>query len=57
MDHEIVALPCADKLVFDNKTQAQAAATTLAFQKGVKLKVYKCRHCSLWHLASDYKSD
>ncbi|HYH74676.1 MAG TPA: hypothetical protein VD735_01820 [Candidatus Saccharimonadales bacterium] len=47
-------LPCADKLVFDTKVQAQAAATVAAYQHGAKLRPYVCRYCSLWHLSSDY---
>ncbi len=46
--------PCSDKLAFDSKKQAQDAANVAAFQRGAKLKVYKCKHCALWHLSSDY---
>jgi hypothetical protein len=49
-------LPCEEKLVFDTKKQAEAAATTLRWQKGTRLKVYRCRHCNLWHLSSDHSS-
>jgi hypothetical protein len=45
-------LPCKDKLAFDTRKQAQAAATTALYQHGTKLKTYKCRHCGLWHLSS-----
>jgi len=45
-------LPCADKLVYDSKKEAQAAATALNYQKGSQLRPYKCRHCQLWHLTS-----
>jgi hypothetical protein len=45
-------LPCAGKLVFDIEKEARAAATTLEYQRGVKLKAYKCSHCGLWHLSS-----
>ncbi|HET6924409.1 MAG TPA: hypothetical protein VFH39_01090 [Candidatus Saccharimonadales bacterium] len=47
-------LPCADKLAFDTKKQADTAANVAAYQHGTKLKSYRCRHCKLWHLASDY---
>lgn len=47
-------MPCEDKLAFDTKQQAQDAANVAAFQHGAKLKVYKCRHCGLWHLSSDH---
>jgi len=45
-------LPCADKLWFDTKSKAQAEASVLKWRHGTKLKVYKCRHCDLWHLSS-----
>ena len=44
--------PCAEKLAFDTKKEARAAATTIAWQRGAELKPYKCRHCGLWHLTS-----
>jgi hypothetical protein len=47
-------LVCAEKLAFDTRDQAKAAATVAAYQHGSKLKVYKCRLCGLWHLSSDY---
>ncbi len=47
-------LPCVDKMAFDTRRQAEAAATVLRWQRGTKLKAYACRHCSLWHLATDY---
>lgn len=46
-------LPCADKLVFDSKKDAEATAVTADWQHGTKLKAYQCKHCTLWHLASD----
>lgn len=46
------ALPCADKLVFDTREQAEAAAAVAAYQHGVQLRVYVCRYCGLWHLSS-----
>jgi hypothetical protein len=50
-------LPCADKLAFDTQQQAQATATTAAYQRGASVKPYRCRHCGLWHLASKYEQD
>jgi hypothetical protein len=47
---------CKDKLVFDNKNQAKTAASVANYQRGTKLKAYKCPDCGLWHLASDYSS-
>lgn len=47
-------LPCVDKLAFDTKREAQATATTAEFQRGAKVKPYKCRYCHLWHLSSNY---
>jgi hypothetical protein len=52
MTDEALPLPCADKLAFDARKQAQAAATVANYQHGVKLKVYHCQHCQLWHLSS-----
>jgi hypothetical protein len=48
--------PCADKLGFDTKQQANAAAVVAYLQHGTKLTVYKCTHCKLWHLATDTDS-
>ena len=47
-------LPCEDKLAFDTKKNSNAAAVVANYQHGTKLKVYLCKHCSLWHLASNY---
>jgi hypothetical protein len=49
-----IQLPCADKLVFGTKQEAQAAATVAEYRYATKLKPYTCRYCSLWHLASNY---
>lgn len=46
-------LPCVDKLAFDTKQQADAAALTADWQHDITLKVYICSHCGLWHLASN----
>jgi hypothetical protein len=45
-------LLCADKLAFDTKKQAEASALVADYQHGTKLKVYLCKACGLWHLAS-----
>ncbi len=45
-------LPCADKLAFDTREAAQATATVSEHRYATKLKVYKCRYCSLYHLSS-----
>lgn len=47
-----ITLPCVEKMAFDSKTEAEGAATAAEWQHGGALKVYKCRHCNLWHLAS-----
>lgn len=47
-------LPCAGKMAFDTEKDAKATAVTLEYQRGAKLKVYKCKHCSLWHLTSSH---
>lgn len=52
MEKAEVVLPCADKLVFDSKNQAQASVATIKWQRGTKLRAYQCRHCELWHMAS-----
>lgn len=45
---------CNDKMSFDNKVEAENASTVAEFQRGSNLKVYKCKYCHLWHLATDY---
>lgn len=46
-------LPCNDKLAFDTRQQAEAAATVAQYQHGSSLKAYICRYCGLWHLSSN----
>ncbi len=46
-------LPCKDKLVFDTKSEAQNMTLAVDWQRGSKLKAYKCSHCKLWHLSSN----
>lgn len=45
-------MPCAEKLAFNTKDEAKAAAMFADYTYGSKLKVYKCTHCGLWHLSS-----
>lgn len=52
MQNEIPSLPCGQKLVFDDKEAAEAAAVAIDWQRGLPLKAYKCSHCKLWHLSS-----
>lgn len=47
-------LPCDGKLAFNTKRQAQAEATSTNWRYGSRLKVYVCKYCELWHLATDY---
>lgn len=51
------SLPCADKLAFDTKEQAEATATVSEYNYGGKLKAYRCRYCDLWHLSTDYNKE
>lgn len=51
-DETELTLPCVDKLVFETKREAQTAATVAHYQRGVRLKVYRCKFCGLWHLSS-----
>jgi len=46
-------LPCSEKLAFESREAAEGAAVYAQHRHGTKLKVYKCRHCDLWHLASN----
>lgn len=46
-------LPCADKLVFETKKQAEGSAVAIKWRHGTELKAYTCAHCKLWHLASN----
>jgi hypothetical protein len=52
MEDENLVPPCSDKLAFDTRKQAAAAAVVAEYQHGTQLKTYHCRHCRLWHLAS-----
>lgn len=46
------SVPCEDKLAYETKEAAEGAATYAKYKHGTKLGVYKCSHCSLWHLTS-----
>lgn len=54
--HDILAgvdkLPCANKIAFTNRQQAQAAAAADAYYHGGRLHAYRCQHCDAWHLSS-----
>lgn len=52
MDSDEPGLPCQEKLAFDTKQEAEVAANVAHYRYGNKLKVYRCRHCQLWHLSS-----
>lgn len=49
---ENAGLPCADKLAFDTRKDAEATANVAHYRYGNKLKAYVCRYCNLWHLSS-----
>ncbi len=49
--NEEMELPCAGKLAFDSQKEAQAAANFARWSHGTELKLYQCKHCSLWHLS------
>lgn len=53
---EDAKLPCAEKLAFDTKEQAKAVIATSKYHRGSNpnLKVYLCKSCHLWHLATNY---
>ena len=46
--------PCKDKLVFDTKLEAENIALAVDWQRGAKLKSYRCKYCKLWHLTSSH---
>lgn len=52
MDETTNQVPCEEKLVFDSQEAADGAAVYAKHLHGSKFKVYKCSHCSLWHLTS-----
>jgi len=52
MTEDTDTLPCAEKLSFDTKDLAESTAAAVDWQRGAKLKAYKCRHCEYWHLSS-----
>jgi len=54
MNEPAAELPCADKLAFDTRLEAEASAAVLLWQRGTRLKAYLCTHCALWHLSTNY---
>ena len=45
--------PCSEKIAFDTRKQAEAAATVAEYRYGgPRPHVYRCLHCGLWHLSS-----
>jgi hypothetical protein len=53
MDEDKNELPCSEKLAFGSQQEASATATVARHRYGNELKPYKCKHCGLWHLASN----
>lgn len=51
MNVEDTVLPCADKLAFSTRREAEVAAIVAKYQRGIQLKAYACRYCQLWHLS------
>jgi len=50
--------PCADKLSFVDKKQAEAAKIQAKWEHGnKKLKVYLCDKCGLYHLTTDREEE
>lgn len=43
---------CAEKLAFNTRRDAEAAAALAAHRYGNQLVAYRCRECGLWHLSS-----
>jgi len=56
LNEEKDSLPCAEKMAFETPEAAQATGTVSEWRYGSKLKVYKCRYCHLYHLASNYEN-
>jgi len=52
MTDEEAPLPCAEKLAFDTKKDADATANVAHYRYGSHVHSYKCRYCGLWHLSS-----
>ncbi len=53
-DEAEYVMPCADKLAFDTRREAEAAANVAHYRYGSSLKVYCCSYCELWHLSSAF---
>ena len=54
MNDEEQKLPCYEKVAFDTEKEASSAGLAADWQHGASLKAYKCKHCHLWHLATNY---
>lgn len=55
MDDDKAQLPCHDKLVFMTEKEARAAAALARHRYGGQFRIYQCRHCHCWHIATDYE--
>lgn len=45
-------LPCADKLTFDTRREANAVIHTIRYKYHTEVHSYRCSQCNLWHLSS-----
>jgi hypothetical protein len=57
MDDQPEQMPCAEKLAFNTKKEADVAANVAEYQRGIALQSYRCQHCGLWHLSSHTQGD
>jgi hypothetical protein len=57
MDDQPEQMPCAEKLAFNTKKEADVAANVADYQRGIALQSYRCQHCGLWHLSSQTQGD
>jgi hypothetical protein len=56
MQEDEKPLPCSEKLAFDTKLQAEAAANVAQYRYGSAMYPYVCHYCGLWHLSSSESS-
>lgn len=52
MSEEEPKLPCSGKMAFNSRKEAKGVAVSAQWHHGGELKVYRCKYCQLWHLAS-----